>query len=64
MTKLSDKLPVCRFPPRYYAGLADCYMLLEQYAGVPSNETAAKTRATANLTPAARITTADDLQRT
>jgi len=30
-----------------YAGLADCYMLLEQYAGVPSSETAAKTRAAA-----------------
>ena len=30
-----------------YAGLADCYMLLEQYAGVPSSETAAKTKAAA-----------------
>ena len=30
-----------------YAGLADCYMLLEQYAGVPTSETAAKTRAAA-----------------
>jgi eukaryotic-like serine/threonine-protein kinase len=30
-----------------YAGLADCYMLLEQYAGVPSSETDAKTRAAA-----------------
>jgi eukaryotic-like serine/threonine-protein kinase len=30
-----------------YTGLADCYMLLEQYAGVPSSETAAKTRAAA-----------------
>jgi eukaryotic-like serine/threonine-protein kinase len=30
-----------------YSGLADCYMLLEQYAGVPSSETAAKARAAA-----------------
>ena len=30
-----------------YAGLADSYMLLEQYAGVPSSETASKTRAAA-----------------
>ena len=30
-----------------YAGLADCYMLLEQYAGVPTSETAAKTLAAA-----------------
>jgi serine/threonine-protein kinase len=28
-----------------YAGLADCYMLLEQYAGVPSSETAPKAMA-------------------
>jgi serine/threonine protein kinase/tetratricopeptide (TPR) repeat protein len=30
-----------------YTGLADCYMLLEQYAGVPSSETAPKARAAA-----------------
>lgn len=30
-----------------YTGLADCYMLLEQYAGVPTAETAAKTLAAA-----------------
>ncbi|HSE36285.1 MAG TPA: protein kinase [Blastocatellia bacterium] len=28
-----------------YTGLADCYMLLEQYAGVPTSETEAKTLA-------------------
>jgi serine/threonine protein kinase/tetratricopeptide (TPR) repeat protein len=31
-----------------YTGLADCYMLLEQYAGVPTSETGAKTRAAAD----------------
>jgi len=30
-----------------YTGLADCYMLLEQYAGVPTSETGAKTKAAA-----------------
>ena len=30
-----------------YAGLADCYMLLEQYAGTPSSEAAPKARAAA-----------------
>ncbi len=30
-----------------FTGLADCYMLLEQYAGVPSSETAPKARAAA-----------------
>jgi len=30
-----------------YAGLADCYMLLEQYAGIPSSETAPKAKAAA-----------------
>lgn len=30
-----------------YAGLADCYMLLEQYAGVPPSESASKTTAAA-----------------
>jgi eukaryotic-like serine/threonine-protein kinase len=30
-----------------YAGLADSYMLLEQYSGVPTSETAAKTKAAA-----------------
>ena len=28
-----------------YTGLADCYMLLEQYAGVPTSESGAKTKA-------------------
>ena len=31
-----------------YTGLADCYMLLEQYAGVPTSETGAKTKAAAD----------------
>jgi serine/threonine protein kinase/tetratricopeptide (TPR) repeat protein len=30
-----------------YAGLADCYMLLEQYAGMPSSEAAPKAKAAA-----------------
>jgi TolB-like protein/Tfp pilus assembly protein PilF len=31
-----------------YVGLADCYILLEEYAGVPSNETLPKARAAAD----------------
>jgi Flp pilus assembly protein TadD len=31
-----------------YVGLADCYLVLEEYAGVPANESLAKTRAAAD----------------